>query len=58
MSVFSIRKEFSDVNTPKTSISARTAGCFIFFCKSIKLRETGREREGERERKNKKDKKK
>ena len=25
MSVFGVRKEFSDVNTPKTSISASTA---------------------------------
>ena len=34
MSVFSVRKEFSDVNTPKTSISA-SAGFIQFVSYSM-----------------------
>ena len=31
MSVFGVRKEFSDVNTPKTSISASAANVIILW---------------------------
>ena len=43
MSFFGVRKEFSDVNTPKTSISASGPGypqkivrAFIFFVEGIR----------------------
>ena len=34
MSVFGVRKEFSDVNTPKTSISASAAGMYKMAARS------------------------
>ena len=45
MSVFGVRKEFSDVNTPKTSISASAEKDSIFevFC-SMKLTKTCKRR--------------